>query len=347
MRELIAFFLKRIKRDNVGLEASALAFTSILALVPAATVILSVFAMIPSFQGVRDALKQFASQNFMPVFNETISNNLGTLLEHAGKLTATGSVAFFIIALMLVRSVDLSFNRIWRGGRRKFGSTVAIYWTLLTLGPLSVGLIVWITSKVFAYAALSGGVVGVPMVIAYFVLPVLIEMIVTVATFMIVPATDVKIQDALLGAAFVTVFLEISKKLFSVFVLNFSGYQVAYGALAAIPVLMLWIYINWWIVLVGAEFTATLGAVRSGIWEGIPGFMVYLANITGSTLGSDNAIPVRNKASIRIKVSSTPAPLKKNIKKSTSDSVLLDKAISEEKGKISQKINQDSHSDNE
>ena len=314
MRDLIAFFVKRIKRDNVGLEASALAFTSILALVPAAAVVLSVFAMIPSFQGVRDALKQFAAQNFMPVFNETISNHLGSLIEHAGKLTITGSVDFFIIALLLVRSVDKSFNRIWRGGRRKLGSTVAIYWTLLTLGPLSVGLIIWITSKVFAYAALSGGVVGIPMVIAYFVFPVLIEMIVTVATFMIVPAAVIKVQDALLGAAFVTVFLEISKKLFSVFVLNFSGYQVAYGALAAIPVLMLWIYINWWIVLVGAEFTATLGAVRSGICEGIPSFMVYLANITGSTLGSDNAIPVRSKASIRIKVTNTPAPMKKNLK---------------------------------
>ncbi len=315
MRELFEFFLKRIRRDSVGLEASALAFTSILSLVPAVTVVLSVFAMIPSFQGVRDALKLFAAQNFMPVFNETISNNMGVLLQHAGKLTLTGSVVFFLIALMLVRSVDKSFNRIWRGGARKIGSTVAIYWTLLTLGPLSIGLVVWITSKVFAYAALSGGVVGIPMVLAYFVLPVFIELIVTTAVFMIVPAVMVKIQDALLGAALVTIFLEISKKVFSVFVLKFSNYEVAYGALAAIPVMMLWVYINWWIILVGAEFTATLGAVRNGIWEGIPNFMVYLANMTGSTLGSERVIQVRRKASIRIKVASTPRPVRRDLSK--------------------------------
>ena len=156
------------------------------------------------------------------------------------------------------------------------------------------------------------------MVIAYFVLPVLIEIIVVTATFMVVPAATVKFQDALLGAAFVTIFLEISKKVFSVFVLNFSGYQMAYGALAAIPVLMLWIYINWWIVLVGAEFTATLGIVRSGNWEGIPPFMVYLANMTGTTLGSDNAIKVRHKAAIRIRVSRTPSSLKQKATKPTS-----------------------------
>lgn len=333
MRELLRFFFKRIKRDSLGLEASALAFTSILALVPAATAILSVFALFPSFMGVKEALKQFASQNFMPVFNETVSTHLGMLIEHAAKLTVTGSVAFFVIALLLVRSIDFSFNRIWHGGRRKLGSTVAIYWTLLTLGPLSVGLIIWITTKVFAYAALSGGVVGIPMVIAYFVLPVLIEIIVVTAAFMVVPAATVKFQDALLGAAFVTIFLEISKKVFSVFVLNFSGYQMAYGALAAIPVLMLWIYINWWIVLVGAEFTATLGIVRSGNWEGIPPFMVYLANMTGTTLGSDNAIKVRHKAAIRIRVSRTPSSLKQKAAKpissddSKQSSVTADKNI--------------------
>lgn len=303
MRELIKFFLRRIRRDGLGLEAASLSFTSILALIPAITVVLSIFAVVPSFQGVRDALKNFCAQNFMPVFTETVNNYVGELLEHSGKLTATSAIVFFVIALMLVRSVDFSLNRIWRGGKRKYGATVAIYWTLLTLGPLALGLIVYITSRVIAFAALSGGVVGIPLLIAYFVFPVIIEIAVVSALFLVVPSVPVRFQDSLLGAAFVTVLLEISKKVFSVFVLNFSTYELAYGALAAIPVMMIWIYINWWILLLGAEFTATLGIVRSGAGGETPSFMVYLANMTGSTLGSDSAIKVRHKPSINIKVS--------------------------------------------
>lgn len=308
MRELFRYFVSRVRRDSIGLEASSLAFTSILALIPALTVVLALFAMVPSFRGVRDALKKFASQNLMPVFSETVNNYVGALVAHAGKLTLTSTIAFFIISLLLVRSVDFSLNRIWRGGRRKFGQTVAIYWTLLTLGPLAVGLIIWLTSRVIAYAAHSGGVVGIPLLVAYFVFPVIIEIIVIAALYIVVPAVQVRFQDALLGAVFVTVLLEISKKIFSVFVLNFANYKMVYGAFAALPVMMIWIYINWWIVLLGAEFTATLGTVRSGMGEDVPGFMVYLANMTGSTLGSDNAVRVRRKASINIKVSRRQRP---------------------------------------
>ena len=179
---------------------------------------------------------------------------------------------------------------------------LAIYWTLLTLGPLSVGMVIWLTTKVMAFA-FSNGVVGVPLLMAYFIFPIIIEIVVVTALFVVVPAVNVRIQDAFLGAVLVTVSFEISKKIFSAFVLNFSNYEALYGALAAIPVLMIWIYINWWIVLLGAEFTATLGIVRTGVSEDVPSFMVYLANVTGSTLGSDSIAQPKRKALINIKVS--------------------------------------------
>uniref|UniRef100_UPI00402A6D3D YihY family inner membrane protein n=1 Tax=Succinivibrio sp. TaxID=2053619 RepID=UPI00402A6D3D len=228
-------------------------------------------------------------------------------VEHAGKLTATSTVVFFVISLLLVRSIDQCLNRIWRGGRRKLGTMIAIYWTLLTLGPIALGIVIWIFTKVMGFAISSNSTVGLPLMIAYFVFPIIIECGVLTAVYVIVPRVRVKVQDALLGAVFVTVAFEVSKKIFSVFVLNFSNYEAIYGAIAVIPVLFVWIYINWWIVLLGAEFTATLGVVRSGLSDEVPSFMVYLANVTGSTLGSDDIInSKKKKPSISIKISSKP-----------------------------------------
>ena len=158
------------------------------------------------------------------------------------------------------------------------------------------------TSIFFAISANS--TIGAPLMIAYFIFPILIECAVLTALYIIVPRVRVKFQDALLGAIFVTVVFEVSKKLFSLFILNFSNYEAIYGAIAAIPVLFVWIYISWWIVLIGAEFTASLGVVRSGLSDEVPSFMVYLANATGSTLGSDNLISSKaHKPAININVS--------------------------------------------
>ena len=307
MKELYKYFLNRVKRDSIGLEASALSFTSILALIPAISVIFYFFSVFPPFEQFRESLKNFAKANFMPVFADNLGNYVGTFVEHAGKLTATSTVVFFVISLLLVRSIDQCLNRIWRGGRRKLGTMIAIYWTLLTLGPIALGIVIWIFTKVMGFAISSNSTVGLPLMIAYFVFPIIIECGVLTAVYVIVPRVRVKVQDALLGAVFVTVAFEVSKKIFSIFVLNFSNYEAIYGAIAVIPVLFVWIYINWWIVLLGAEFTATLGVVRSGLSDEVPSFMVYLANVTGSTLGSDDIINgKKKKPSISIKISSKP-----------------------------------------
>lgn len=311
MKELYIYFFNRVKRDSIGLEASALSFTSILALIPAISVIFYFFAVFPAFSEFRESLKAFAQANFMPVFSESLGKYVGTFVEHAGKLTATSTIVFFIISLMLVRSIDQCLNRIWRGGKRKLGSMIAIYWTLLTLGPIALGIIIWIFTRVVGMAISSNVHIGMALMIAYFIFPIIIECAVLTALYVIVPRVRVKLQDALLGAIFVTVAFEVSKKLFSIFVLNFSNYEAIYGAIAVIPALFVWIYISWWLVLLGAEFTASLGVVRSGLSDEVPSFMVYLANVTGSTLGSDELDRPRSKQPpIKVKITSNRAKAK-------------------------------------
>ncbi len=302
MRELISFFLQRVRRDELFLEAAALSFTTILALIPALTVVVSIFTMAPGFEPLKEALLQFAKENFMPVFSEAVSNNVGQFVEHAGSMTVTGTIMLIVVSLLLVRAVDKTLNRIWRGGRRRLSVTVAIYWTMLTMGPLSLSLLLWLTSRIITLS-IFGTDLSFAQQLLYYIMPVLIEIGMVAVLFLAVPTAPVKLRDALLGALAVTFVFELAKRIFAAFILNFTDYQAIYGALAALPVLMIWININWFIILLGAEFTALLGAVRQGSAQA-PFLLTRLADLTGSTMGNDKF--KRAPSSIRIKVSSRP-----------------------------------------
>ena len=261
MKELFKKLLIRVRADDLFIEAAALSYTTILALVPALTVVISIFAMVPAFTPIKQALQNFVQNNFMPVFFYSIGDYIGIFIAHAGQMTVTGTVILFIVSFFLVRAVDRALNRIWRGGKRKMTMTFAVYWTLLTLGPLATGILIWFTSKVIAYSFLDTPL-SFATGLAYFLVPVVVELILVSALFITVPVAVVKIRDAVRGALFVTILFEVCKRIFSAFILNFSDYEAIYGALAAIPVLMIWININWVIVLFGAEFTVFLNEYR-------------------------------------------------------------------------------------
>lgn len=302
MRELITYFIHRIRRDEIMLEAASLSFTTVLALVPALTVIVSIFTLAPAFEPLKESLKDFVTANFMPVFSEAIAEHMGQFVSKAGSMTVTGSLVLIAVSLLLVRSVDKSINRIWKGGRRRRTMTFAIYWTLLTVGPLSVALTLWLSSRLVTMAIFELDI-SLAQQVLYVITPVLIEMAVVTTLFITVPVALVRFTDALLGALFVTVLFEISKKIFSVFIINFSDYEAIYGALAAIPVLMIWININWWIILLGAEFTSCLGLVRGGNVDDVPRLMALLAGLTGSNLGSSEVINHRRPPTVRVRIS--------------------------------------------
>lgn len=302
MREFITFMLRRVKRDELFLEAASLSFTTILALIPALTVIVSIFTMAPAFEPLKDSLLDFASKNFMPVFAEAITENVGQFVTHAGSMTVTGSLMLIAVSLLLVRAVDKSLNRIWRGGRRRLAMTTAIYWTMLTMGPLAVSLLLWLTSRIITLS-IFGADLSFAQQLIYFITPILIEIGLVTVVFLAVPVAPVKIRDALLGALVVTFLFEAAKRIFAAFILNFTDYQAIYGALAALPVLMIWININWFIILLGAEFTASLGIVRQGS-TAMPLLLVKCAELTGQTMGNEQL--KKSQPKIRIKVSSRP-----------------------------------------
>lgn len=298
MRELLLYFINKVRRDELFLEAASLSYTTILALIPALTVVVSIFTMVPSFEPLREQLLNFASENFMPVFTEAISENIGRFVSHAGSMTIAGTIMLIVVSLMLVRAVDKSINRIWHGGRRRTAMTVAIYWTLLTMGPLVLAALMWLTSRIMALN-IFGAELSFAQQALYYIIPVMIEWGMITVVFVVVPIAEVRLRDALIGAGLVTFLFEAAKRIFAAFILNFTDYQAIYGALAAVPVLMIWININWFIILFGAEFTALLGSVRRSAADA-PRLLIRLAALTGTTFGNEKLKKPAAKITVRL-----------------------------------------------
>jgi membrane protein len=248
----------RFREDRLGLTAGSLTFTTLIALVPLVTVMLAVFTAFPIFAGFEGALDQFFLQNLVP---DTIARPvLRSLTQFASKARGMGTVGLLLLvvtALALVLTIDRTLNSIWRVRTpRPLAQRILVYWTGLTLGPLALGVSLSLTSYALSasrglVAALPGGV-NVLLEVFQFVLLALA----TTGLFHYVPNTAVRWRHAGAGGLFVAVAFEGAKKGLAWYVDTVPTYSAVYGAFATVPILLLWIYLGWVIMLLGAVIAA-------------------------------------------------------------------------------------------
>ena len=258
---------ERFREDHLGLTASSLTFTTILALVPFFTVALAVFTAFPIFGKLQDALQGWLVSSLVP---DSISRQvLGYLTQFASKASSLGAAGFSILlatALALILTIDRTLNDIWRVQRlRPLGQRVLIYWAAITLGPLLMGASLALTSYVMSA---SGGLVkrlpdGVQLLFDSIQFVVLAGGM--AALYHYVPNTPVKWRHAWTGGLFVAVCIELAKKVLAAYLGKVPTYSVVYGAFATLPILLVWIYVAWVIVLLGAVVTAYLPSLLAGV----------------------------------------------------------------------------------
>lgn len=258
---------ERFREDHLGLTASSLTFTTILALVPFFTVALAVFTAFPIFGKLQDALQGWLVSSLVP---DSISRQvLGYLNQFAAKASGLGVAGFSILlatALALILTIDRTLNDIWRVQRlRPLGQRVLIYWAAITLGPLLMGASLALTSYVMSA---SGGLVkrlpdGVQLLFDSIQFVVLAGGMASLYHY--VPNTPVKWRHAWTGGLFVAVCIELAKKVLAVYLGKVPTYSVVYGAFATLPILLVWIYVAWVIVLLGAVVTAYLPSLLAGV----------------------------------------------------------------------------------
>lgn len=260
----VHLLLKRADKDGLTLLAGHLAYVSLLSLVPLIAVVFSLFALFPVFSEISAQLKTFIFNNFMPATGDVIQRYLEQFVANSSKMTAVGTCGLIVTALLLIASVDSVLNKIWNSKtKRPIVFSFAVYWMVLTLGPILLVASVAISSYLLSLNWLS--INGVHSVIDHTlrILPLLISWISFWLLYQVVPTVRVPPLDALIGALVAGSLFELGKKVFALYVQLFPSYQLIYGVLAVIPILFLWVYVSWCIVLLGAEITVTLGEYRS------------------------------------------------------------------------------------
>lgn len=274
-RDLFLFAKRRLTEERLPQVAGSLTFTTTLALVPLLTIVLAIFTTFPVFSSFRASLEGYFVQTVMPKgIANTIIGNLTQFASKATRLSAVGAVALMFTSSAMMATVERAFNQIWRVKRKRpLPQRVLMYWALLTLGPLLFGLSLTVTSQLFL--ATSGVMATVPLFGALFYTAVSLALTTGAYTllYMAVPHRFVDWRDAVWGGLVAAVAFEIAKRLFGVFIKQFPNYTIIYGALAALPLFLLWMYLSWMITLVGALITAALPVVKYERWwyEPIPG----------------------------------------------------------------------------
>jgi membrane protein len=217
----------------------------LLALVPLLAVIFGIIAAFPVFAHWSDQLKSFIFTNFLPASGQQVEAYLNTFLASTSGLALPGTVFLIITALMLMFSIELAFNRIWRVDRsRSLMNRIVMYWAVLTLGPLLMGAAIAMSVQNFIDPLALENSVGI---IGQKAGVFLLSWIAFTLMFLLVPNRKVFLRDALAGALLSAVLFELAKAGFVTYV-SHANFTVIYGALATIPIFLFWLYLVWIVI---------------------------------------------------------------------------------------------------
>jgi len=259
--DFIGDIILRFNAVGCSYRAAALSFTSLLSLVPLLTVSFVMLAAFPEFKAVAQTIQNFIFNNFVATAGQTIQHYLASFVENAAQLSAISLCFLFVTAVSLLFLLEQTLNAIWQVRTpRRWLSAFFLYWTILTLSPILIGVSFVATSHLISTFPLMTKLadnIGLTKPIIAF-LPFSLSIIAFSLLYIAVPNRKVPLKAGLLGALVASILFEIAKFGFAVYLLYFPTYKFLYGAFAAIPIFLLWVYICWYITLIGAVVSFVL-----------------------------------------------------------------------------------------
>ena len=259
IRKYLVYLLGRFHEDRILYYSGYLSYVTLLSMVPLLAVIFSFFSIFPFFEKVKEEVEEFVFRNFVPALGEVVQEQIFTFVENATKMTPFGLLLLLVVAVLLLSSIDHTLNQIWHVKKnRGLIVSYSIYLIVLISSPVLLGTGLAATSYLLS---LSGFEEDAELSTIKFLLALLHflgSFLFFLLLYILVPHTKVHFWSAVSGALIATLLFEISKSTFALYFTHFPVYQVIYGALAVIPLLFIWVFISWVVVLLGAQIAASL-----------------------------------------------------------------------------------------
>jgi len=251
--KFLRYLLHRFIDDRLSDIAAMLTLTSLLAVIPLLAVVFSMLAALPLAQSLGDGIQSFIFSNFVPTFGQEIEQTIRGFVQKASDMKTIGFSSLFVTAIMLLRTIDTAFNQIWRTEQqRKALVAFLFYWLVLILGPLLLGISIALSSYFTSMLLVTdtGRQIGALVTV---VLPWLVTTMGLAILYLVIPNARIKVSHAFSGAVVAGLLFEVAKGLFTMYVTSFPLQEIIFGALSAVPLFLIWVYLSWLVILLGAE----------------------------------------------------------------------------------------------
>ena len=257
----LRFLIRHYLEDNCQQKAASLTYTTLLSIVPVLTILLIILSSVPALGDVRAQIYQVIYTNLLPQSSMQVSQYINEFTEKSTNLTAMGIVVLFVTTVMTLLTIETAFNQIWRVEDKSGGmKSMVRYWLLLTIGPLVLGTAFIVSSTVQSLSFLNQQVAGYGIDWAFWIH--IVTFCVTTGGFIgmywFIPKAYVPIKNAAIAGVIAALSFELLKYIFSIAMSHATNYEAVYGAFAALPIFLLWIYLSWNLILVGVEISYTL-----------------------------------------------------------------------------------------
>lgn len=258
-------FLQRLAQqwqaNKVPMQASYLTYSTMLAMVPLIMVVFSVFTTFPIFDEATSELKAFIYGNFSPSAGDTVQEYLELFVANSQKMGLVSTLGLIVVAIMLIRSIDQSLNAMWQDCRKRpLLTSFLLYLGILIFAPLLAGLSIAISSFLMSFELVSDATAMSELGFLKWlpILPFALIWLMFSLVYWLVPTTKVGFKQAASGALVAASFFTLGKQAFIWYITTFPSYQAIYGALAVLPITLLWIQLSWQVVLFGGLFASVL-----------------------------------------------------------------------------------------
>lgn len=258
-KNFIIFLFRRAQNDTIFRVSASLSYTSLIAIVPLFAIGLAIFSAFPGFNAIKEQFQEFLIKNFVPDIEQEISHYFVDFLNATAQMTTIGVIGLVITSILMLSTIENSLNFIFKVYKpRNIKTKITLYWTVITLGPLLLGAAFSLRSYLFTLQKfMPEDIVTSPFFLSN-LLPNLITMLTLVMVYVLVPNKKVKVTNAVIGALVAVILFWFLRKGFGLIILKSATYKTIYGALATLPIFLIWMYLAWAVVIFGAVVTAAL-----------------------------------------------------------------------------------------